>query len=75
MSTPHRRYTSRRPPVARNPADPDGRFGGGLRHGGMDGRTLFMVVREWSGLATMTDEHRVGEVLTIEARARHAGWP
>lgn len=43
--------------------------------GGADGRTLFMVVREWRGVETMTDESRTGQVLAVGAPARHAGWP
>src|SRR6266576_2863990 len=31
--------------------------------GGADGRTLFMVVREWRGVESMTDKSRTGQVL------------
>jgi hypothetical protein len=37
--------------------------------GGADGRTLFMVVREWHGLSTMADRSRDGSVLVAEAPA------
>jgi sugar lactone lactonase YvrE len=43
--------------------------------GGGDRRTLFMVAREWRGPASMADEARTGQVLTIEAPAPGAGWP
>ena len=43
--------------------------------GGADGRTLFMVVREWHGPATMADPSRDGRVLTAEAPVAAAGWP
>ena len=43
--------------------------------GGVDRRTLFMVAREWRGSASMVDEIRTGQVLTVEAPAAGAGWP
>jgi sugar lactone lactonase YvrE len=43
--------------------------------GGADGKTLFMVVREWRGLESTADRTRAGQVLTLEAPAPHAGWP
>lgn len=43
--------------------------------GGSDGRTLFMVVREWRGLASTADRTRSGRVLMMRAPAPHAGWP
>jgi sugar lactone lactonase YvrE len=43
--------------------------------GGDDGRTLFMVVREWRGLAITSDTSRTGQVLSVKAPAPHAGWP
>ena len=43
--------------------------------GGPEGKTLFMVVREWRGLESTKDRARKGQVLTIEAPAPHAGWP
>jgi len=42
--------------------------------GGPDGKTLFMVVREWRGLESTTDRARKGQVLSIVAPAPHAGW-
>jgi len=43
--------------------------------GGPDGKTLYMVVREWRGLAGAGDEERTGKVLTAPAPAAQAGWP
>jgi sugar lactone lactonase YvrE len=43
--------------------------------GGDDGRTLFIVLREWRGLASAADTSRTGQVLTMKAPAPHAGWP
>jgi len=43
--------------------------------GGDDGRTLFVVVREWRGLQNATDHSRTGQVLKMKAPAPHAGWP
>jgi len=43
--------------------------------GGVDRRTLFMVVREWRGPASMADTARMGEVRTVEAPAPGVGWP
>jgi hypothetical protein len=43
--------------------------------GGTDGKTLFMVIREWRGLESAADPARTGQVLTMEAPAPHAGWP
>jgi sugar lactone lactonase YvrE len=43
--------------------------------GEADGRTLFMVIREWHGLASAADASRTGQVLTMKAPAPHAGWP
>ncbi len=43
--------------------------------GGSDGKTLFIVAREWRGVKTMADQRRVGQVLTVTAPAAHAGWP
>jgi sugar lactone lactonase YvrE len=37
--------------------------------GGVDGRTLFMVAREWRGAESMADEERTGQVLTVTAPA------
>jgi sugar lactone lactonase YvrE len=43
--------------------------------GGIDGKTLFMVVRECSGLESAADGERTGQVLTASAPAPGAGWP
>ena len=43
--------------------------------GGVDRRTLFMVATEWHGTEHMADGAPTGQVLTIEAPARGAGWP
>ena len=43
--------------------------------GGTDGKTLFMVAREWRGLESAADNARTGQVLTLNAPAPHAGWP
>lgn len=43
--------------------------------GGPEGRTLFMVVREWHGTAGARDERRTGQVLLVEAPEPGAGWP
>ncbi len=43
--------------------------------GGADGQTLFLVVREWRGVESASDRKRTGQVLTMKAPARHAGWP
>jgi sugar lactone lactonase YvrE len=43
--------------------------------GGDDGRTLFMVVREWKGLNSAAGEPRSGQVLTARAPEPRAGWP
>jgi sugar lactone lactonase YvrE len=43
--------------------------------GGVDGRTLFMVVREWGGLEGTEVGARTGRILTAPAPAPHAGWP
>ena len=43
--------------------------------GGADGRTLFMVIREWRGLESTADQTRAGQVLMMRAPAPHAGWP
>jgi sugar lactone lactonase YvrE len=42
--------------------------------GGEDGRTLFMVTREWRGI-DLDLEQRTGQVLAAPAPAPHAGWP
>jgi sugar lactone lactonase YvrE len=43
--------------------------------GGEDRRTLFIVTREWRGLASAAELTRTGQVLMMEAPAPHAGWP
>jgi sugar lactone lactonase YvrE len=43
--------------------------------GGADRRTLFLMATEWRGPASMFDEPRTGQVLTVEAPAPGAGWP
>jgi sugar lactone lactonase YvrE len=43
--------------------------------GGDARTTLFMVVREWRGAATMASDERVGQVVSVQAPAPGAGWP
>jgi len=43
--------------------------------GGVDKRTLFMVVAAWGGPASMTGGPRTGQLLTWEAPVPGAGWP
>jgi sugar lactone lactonase YvrE len=43
--------------------------------GGPDGKTLFMVAQEWSGMESPTDGERTGQLLTAPAPAAGAGWP
>jgi sugar lactone lactonase YvrE len=43
--------------------------------GGADRRTLFLVATEWHGAEQMADGARTGQVLTIPAPERGAGWP
>jgi sugar lactone lactonase YvrE len=43
--------------------------------GGADGKTLFMVVREWRGIASAADTARTGQVLAIDVVGQHVGWP
>lgn len=43
--------------------------------GGADGRTLFMVAREWRGLESTANGERTGQILTARAPAPKAGWP
>jgi sugar lactone lactonase YvrE len=43
--------------------------------GGADGKTLFMVAREWRGSEQTADGFRTGQVLTVQAPAPRAGWP
>ena len=43
--------------------------------GGADGRTLFMVLREWGGPETMADEERTGRISRTRVSVPGAGWP
>ena len=43
--------------------------------GGPDGKTLFMVAQEWSGMESTADGERTGQLLTSPAPAAGAGWP
>jgi sugar lactone lactonase YvrE len=43
--------------------------------GGVNGRTLFMNVAEWTGPDGVFKEPRTGQVLAVEAPAPHAGRP
>ena len=43
--------------------------------GGVERRTLFLVVREWRGMESTADGERTGQVLRVEAPAPGAGWP
>ena len=43
--------------------------------GGADGRTLFLVVRAWSGVEGAAEEEPSGQILTIPAPVPGAGWP
>ncbi len=43
--------------------------------GGPDGKTLFMVAREWRGMESAADEGRTGQILTAPAPAAGAGRP
>ena len=43
--------------------------------GGSDGRTLFMVAREWGGMEGTAFEERTGQIQTTPAPAGGAGWP
>ena len=43
--------------------------------GGSDGRTLFMVAREWGGMEGTAFEERTGQIQTAPAPAAGAGWP
>jgi len=43
--------------------------------GGSEGKTLFLVAREWRGPESMADTARTGTVLTVEAPAARSGWP
>jgi len=43
--------------------------------GGVDRRTLFLVVREWGGMESTAEGARTGQLLTAPATAPGAGWP
>ena len=45
--------------------------------GGANGKTLFLIATEWRGMEKIQEvgQARTGQVLTVEAPARHAGWP
>ena len=43
--------------------------------GGVEGKTLFMVVREWRGIASAADSARPSQLLAIDVIGQHAGWP
>jgi sugar lactone lactonase YvrE len=43
--------------------------------GGSDGRTLFVVAREWHGMTNISGGMGTGQVLTVGATAAGAGWP
>ncbi len=43
--------------------------------GGVDGRTLFMMVAQYPPTSWAPDAPRTGVVLTTEAPAPRAGWP
>jgi sugar lactone lactonase YvrE len=43
--------------------------------GGPDGKTLFMVAQEWSGMESTAEGERTGQLLTSPAPAAGAGWP
>jgi sugar lactone lactonase YvrE len=43
--------------------------------GGPDGRSLFIVAREWRGTEIAADEARTGQILALEVDVPHAGRP
>jgi sugar lactone lactonase YvrE len=45
--------------------------------GGTDKKTLFIIATEWRGMDAIPEvaRARTGQVLTIETRVSHAGWP
>ena len=43
--------------------------------GGPDGRTLFMVTREWQGVSEAGSQERTGQVVTARAPEPGAGYP
>jgi sugar lactone lactonase YvrE len=43
--------------------------------GGPQGTTLFVTTNDWRGPASIAAGTRAGQVLAVDAPARHAGWP
>ena len=43
--------------------------------GGRDGSTLFILAQEWTGPESVGKGPRTGQVVAVEAPARHAGFP
>jgi sugar lactone lactonase YvrE len=43
--------------------------------GGVDRKTLFLVVRKWGGMVSTAEGKRTGQILTAPAPAPGAGWP
>ena len=43
--------------------------------GGVDRKTLFLMVAEWQGPEKMTGGLRTGRVLTMDVSVPGAGWP
>jgi sugar lactone lactonase YvrE len=43
--------------------------------GGDDGKTLFIVAREWSGTGNIAEREPTGQILTLQAPEPHAGRP
>jgi sugar lactone lactonase YvrE len=43
--------------------------------GGEDGRTLFIVAREWDSTVMIAEQERTGQILTVRAPEPHAGRP
>jgi sugar lactone lactonase YvrE len=43
--------------------------------GGVDRKTLFIVVREWRGLESTSDEAQSGQVLILNVTIPGVGWP
>ena len=43
--------------------------------GGADGKTLFVLIADWSGTENIGAGPRTGKIATAPAPAAHAGWP
>lgn len=43
--------------------------------GGKNGKTLFIIATEWRGPQNMAAGERTGQIVAIDAPARHAGRP